>query len=274
MERRRDFRTLPDDPFWFRLELLTYRHEAETVANIRQALFEGATMLDIGAHVGYYTLIGARTVGARGRVIAFEPHPRNHETLLYNTRANNNVTIQNIALAEEEGTAQLHDYLMMSASGSLHYDEALRDVQQAQMNESDFAPRGRDFQPRIYEVRTAPVDDVLASLDVQNVDVIKMDIEGAEMGALRGMRATIVRSPRITLIMEYNPLGLQAFGNDPQDALREVLAMGFQQMYVIEADGTLTDYTNDEAGIARLTQDLTHHMGVVNMLFKRETSTT
>jgi FkbM family methyltransferase len=269
MEKRRDFRTLPDDPFWFRLELLTYRHEAETVANIRQALFEGATMLDIGGHVGYYTLIGAQGVGKEGRIIAFEPHPRNHATLVHNARNHPNVTIKNVALAEEEGTAQLHDYLMMSASGSLHYDESLREVQQAQMTEQDFAPRGRDFEPRIYEVRTAPVDDILAELGVQNVDVVKMDIEGAEMGALRGMRATIERSPRMTLIMEYNPLGLQAFDNDPQASLREVLAMGFQQMYVIEADGTLTDYTDDSTGIAQLTQTLTQNMGVVNLLFKR-----
>lgn len=96
-----------------------------------------------------------------------------------------------------------------------------------------------------------------------------MDIEGAELGALRGMTRTIAQSPKLALIMEYNPLGLQAFGNVPDQALAEVLAMGFNKLYVIQADGSLQDYTRSSAQMSALTEKLMQHMGVVNLLLTR-----
>lgn len=270
LERREDFQTMPDDPFWFRLELLTGKHETETTAQIQRLVKPGMTVLDIGAHVGYYAKMTSELVGETGRVIAFEPHPRNHSYLSQNVGKRDNIIILQVALAEEEGTAELYDYLMMSASGSLHYDESIRDVQMAQVSSNDIAPRiHENFEPQKYVVRTAPVDALLAEIGVSQVDVVKMDIEGAEMGALRGMAQTIQNSPNLSLIMEYNPLGLKAFDNEPVAALREVLAMGFSKLYVIEADGNLTEYTDNFDGIESLTQRLMQNMGVVNLLLTR-----
>lgn len=270
LEQIQDFRTMPDDPFWFRFELLTGRHEPETGATLQSLIKPNMTVLDIGGHVGYYTRMASNLVGESGRVIAFEPNPNNHAMLKRNVGQRKNVTLLQVALAETEGTAELHDYLMMSASGSLHYDETLREVQLSQSTQGDFAPRlGNDFQPQTYTVRTAPVDDLLAELDISQVDVVKMDIEGAEMGALRGMKNTISNSPNLALVMEYNPLGLKAFDNDPIESLREVLAMGFSTLQVIEADGSFTNYTDNFEGLEKLTQDLMQHMGVVNLLLRR-----
>ncbi len=270
LERMRNFHTMPDDPFWFRLELLTNRHEPETTAQLRRLIQPGMTVLDIGAHVGYYSRMASELVGDGGRVIAFEPHPRNHATLVRNIGKRRNVTALQVALAESEGTAELHDYLMMSASGSLHYDEAIRDVQLSHVSDDDIAPRiGKDFQPQIYTVRTAPVDELLAEVGVQQVDVVKMDIEGAEMGALRGMKQTIANSPNLALVMEYNPLGLKAFDNDPEQSLHEVLALGFQKIAIIQPDGSLTDITENADAIHSLTERLVQHMGVVNLLLTR-----
>lgn len=270
LERAHGFHTLADDPFWFRLELLMQRHEVETTAQIRHLLKPGMVMLDIGGHVGYYTRIATQLVGDTGRVIAFEPHPRNVAMLRRNTAARPNVTVLQVALAEQEGTAELYDYLMMSASGSLHYDESIRDVQRAQMSDWDIAPRAKDFQPQKFTVRTARVDDLLAELNIAQVDVVKMDIEGAELGALRGMTRTIAQSKTLSLVMEYNPLGLNAFGHDPIAALAEVLAMGFDRLYRIEDDGSLTDYTTRQDDLRQLTQRLVRNMGVVNLLFQRQ----
>jgi len=270
LERSQQFYTMPDDPFWFRIELLTQRHEPETTQQLQHLLQPGMVVLDVGAHVGYYTRMASQIVGEQGRIIAFEPHPRNHAFLTQNVGSRKNVTILQVALAEEEGTAELHDYLMMSASGSLNYDERLRDIQMAQVGEQDVAPRiGKDFQPKIYTVRTAPIDALLEEIGITGVDIVKMDIEGAELGALRGMKRTIQHSPKLALVMEYNPLGLKAFGNEPTSALQEVLALGFKKMAVIEADGSLTDFTQDSEGLQTLTQRLVQHMGVVNMLFTR-----
>jgi len=274
LERSQRFDTMPDDPFWFRLDLLTGRHEAETTQQIERLVKPGMTVLDIGAHVGYYSRRSARLVGDSGRVFAFEPHPRTFETLARNLRPYANVTPVQAAVAEREGTAELYDYLMMSASGSLNYDESMRDLQKAQLAAGDVAPRiATDFPMQTYTVRTLALDEYLANEGVERVDVVKMDIEGAEIGALRGMRQTIANSPGIALIMEYNPAALKSFDHDPQQALAEVLAMGFDSLQVIETDGSLRDLNSDGAAgdqtIGQMTTHLMEHMGVVNLLLTR-----
>lgn len=270
LEQVNDFQTIPEDPFWFRLELLTKRHEIETRRRLMRLMRPGMVILDVGAHVGYYTRLFAAGTGASGRVIAFEPHPRTHRTLQDNLRRLDNVTALQVAVAEAAGQAELYDYLMMSASGSLHYDEAMAALQRSQMGESDVAPRRQDdFEMQKYRVATAAIDQCLAEMDIKRVDLVKMDIEGAEMGALRGMRQTIAHSPRLSLVMEYNPQALQAFGHEPTDALRETLGMGFARMQAIEADGSLSDWTDDAAALRRRTAVMLEDMGVINLLFQR-----
>ena len=270
LEQANHFKTIPEDPFWFRLELLTRRHEMETRRQLTRLMRPGMVILDVGAHVGYYTRLFAVGTGASGRVIAFEPHPRTHQTLRDNLRRLDNVTALQVAVAESAGQAELYDYLMMSASGSLHYDESMAALQREQMSESDVAPRRQDdFEMQTYRVATAPIDQCLAEMNIKRVDLVKMDIEGAEMGALRGMKQTIAHSPGLILVMEYNPQALQAFGHEPTDALRETLEMGFARMQAIEADGSLSDWTDDAAALRRRTAAMLEDMGVVNLLFQR-----
>ncbi|MDE2950827.1 MAG: FkbM family methyltransferase [Chloroflexota bacterium] len=269
LERRYDFKTIPEDPFWFRLELLTGRHELETVQLLRRLVKPGMVALDVGAHVGYYTRLLSRLTGAGGRVIAFEPHPRSHQALRHNTRGLANATPLQVAVAEAAGSAELYDYLMMSASGSLHYDESLAHLQRARMGAGDIAPRGGEaFEMQRFQVETATIDACLARLGIKRVDLVKMDIEGAELGALRGMRDTIAASPGMALVMEYNPAALQAFGHDPAAALDEALGMGFSRVEAIEADGSLRDW-RDARLVAREAARMLGDMGVVNLLFRR-----
>ncbi|MCY4018127.1 MAG: FkbM family methyltransferase [Chloroflexi bacterium] len=268
LERRYNFKTIPEDPFWFRLELLTGQHEVETAQLLRRLVKPGMIALDVGAHVGYYTRLLSRLTGARGRVIAFEPHPQTHQVLRHNTRALANATPLQVAVAEAAGSAELYDYLMMSASGSLHYDESLADLQRARMDAWDIAPRGGEaFEMQRFQVETATIDACLAELGIGRVDMVKMDIEGAELGALRGMRDTIVASPGMALVMEYNPSALKAFGHEPEAALAEALGMGFRQVEAIEADGALRDW-GDARLVARETARMLGDMSVVNLLFK------
>lgn len=272
LEKLRRFRTMPDDPFWFRVELLTDRHERETTTLLPDYVRPGMTVLDVGAHAGYYACRFARLVGQGGRVIAVEPHPRTFAILKDNVARFGNVTPVQAAAAEAEGTAELHDYLMMSASGSLHYDESMAELQKSHTAESDVAPRlSGEFAALTFTVRTLPLDALLAEHGIDRVDVVKMDIEGAEMGALAGLQTTIQNSPNLTLIMEYNPQALKAFDHVPQDALRAVMAMGFTRAHMIEPDSSLTDLGG--AGEAlntivldALTERLMQRMDVVNLL--------
>ncbi len=270
LEANKGFKTIADDPFWFRLELLTNRHELETTTHVQQMVKPGMTILDIGAHVGYYARLFAELAGDNGQVIAFEPHPRTHAVLQQNVGKFPNVTAMQRAVAEQEGTAELYDYLMMSASGSLHYDESLADLQRAQIGEFDVAPRqSSEFEMQKFTVKTVPIDKCLMEMGIQQVDFVKMDIEGAEMGALRSMKQTIAQSPNLALIMEYNPQALKAFDYEPIQALSEVLGMGFTRMQAINLDGSLSDWTDDAATIQSQTQAMLKNMGVINLLFTR-----
>lgn len=267
LERSSGFRTMPDDPFWFRLELLTRRHEKETIDQLDTVAKPGMTMLDIGAHVGYYSYRYANILGENGRIFAFEPHPRTFATLQHNVERFPQVTAVNLALAEQEGSAELHDYLMMSASGSLHYDESMAALQKAQTHDSDIAPRiDHPFAAQTFTVRTTSVDDFLTTAGIGQVDLVKMDIEGAEIGALRGMQRTIAKSPNLILLMEYNPQALTAFGHDPIAALDEVQSYGFSQMEAIEENGHLTSLSQQPDKLHSLTQQLMGNMGVINLL--------
>ncbi len=270
LESTKQFKTIREDPFWFRLELLTNRHETETMAILDRLIQPGMTMLDIGAHVGYYTRRYAPKVGENGRVLAFEPHPRTFAVLKHNVGHFDNVTLQQLALAEHPGTAELHDYLIMSASGSLQFDEGMKNLLKSQVSESDIAPRiSDDFPDNTFTVETKPVDDCLETMGITRVDVVKMDIEGAEIGALRGMKRTITRSHNLALVMEYNPQALEGFGHDPVQALAEVMRMGFKQVQMIEADGSLTDLTDNRGILETMTKKLKGNMGVVNLLLQR-----
>jgi FkbM family methyltransferase len=270
LEAVKGIKTMPDDPLWFRFELLTQRHEAETLALIQQLVKPNMTVLDIGGHIGYYARAVAPLVGDGGKVISFEPHPTTVQTLRANVAPYKNVIVAQMAVSDQEGTAELFDYLMMSASGSLHYDESLRDLQKSQAGKGDIAPRlAQDMPVSKFSVRTVRIDDYLAELNIPRVDVIKMDIEGAEMSALRGMANTIQNSPKLRLIMEYNPQALSASGLDPVAVVEDVVAMGFDRVEAIETDGTLTDLTHNATLVEIRANALKAHMGVVNLLFTR-----
>ena len=92
------FRTNPADPLWWRLALMTGSHERASRALFAEIVTPGMTVVDVGAHIGYYTTQFARLVGPEGRVIAFEPHPGNFELLAHNLARCRNVTLLNQAV--------------------------------------------------------------------------------------------------------------------------------------------------------------------------------
>lgn len=270
LEKIKQFKTIPDDPFWFRLELLRGKHEPETTQLLDLLIKPGMIVLDIGAHVGYYSRRFVKKVGQNGRILSFEPHPKTYQTLQENVAPFPNILTFPVALSDHEGKAELHDYLVMSASGSLNYDPGMANMQKANQSKQDVAPRLEGgFKAQSFVVDTKRVDDCLALINITEVDVVKMDIEGAEIGALRGMEQIIQNSPTLALVMEYNPQALHGFGHDPVKALYEVLQMGFNSLSAIEVDGTLTNLLADRSALEERTEKLMTNMGVLNVLFKK-----
>jgi FkbM family methyltransferase len=191
---------------------------------IHRLVRKGDTVLDIGANIGYYTLILARQIGHSGRVFAFEPDPENFALLKKNVAANgyNNVILVNAALSDHRGTLKL--YLCEENRGDLRIYSS-----------------GDDR--RAIEVPAITADDYLAEHSAE-ATLVKMDVQGAEGRVLRGLETNLGRAAHV--ILEFWPLGLHRAGNDPSEVLGSLVRKGFEFQLLDEEHKELTGVTADE----------------------------
>jgi FkbM family methyltransferase len=185
----------------------------------RRWIGPGQTVLDIGANIGYYTLIAARQVGPRGRVFAFEPDPANFGLLKRNVEENGyaNVVLVPQAVSDRSGRSRL--YLNKTNRG----DHRLYDSHD-----------GRDW----VWVKTAALDRYFLKLD-KHVHFIKMDIQGAEAAALRGMKGLLRRNGPVRLVTEFSPGSLRQAGSDPAGFLDLLQKLGFRISEISEKEKTV-----------------------------------
>lgn len=208
--------------FSFSTNMCLGRYERETTNLFKRLIRRGMVVVDVGAHVGYYTLLAARLVGPEGKVYAFEPEPENYATLQKNVGTNGygNVTLVPRAVSDRTDKVKL----FLSSQGN--------DRHSIYPN-----PRSCLREPSI-EVATINLDEFLAAEGRLHVDLIKMDIEGAELLALQGMHQLLSRSNDVKLIVEFAPVNLQASGFAPGGLLERLVALGFT-LTSIEEDGSL-----------------------------------
>ena len=176
----------------------------------------GMTVVDIGANTGYYTILAAMGVGPHGKVIAFEPYPPNADLLRRNVALNNlgNVRVEACAVASRTGPAAL--YLCSINEG----DHRVYDG-----DDDGFYNAGR-ARERI-PVAAVALDDYVERLGL-DVDLMKVDIQGAEHSALMGMRRTLSARRELVLMSEFWPHGLLRSGTRPEEFLGEMGALGFR----------------------------------------------
>jgi FkbM family methyltransferase len=174
---------------------------------IASLLAEGMVFVDVGAHIGLYTLLAARRVGPQGKVFAFEPAPENFRVLKYNIAQNElaNVTAELMAVTRARGRATFTLSEKDSASHTL---------------------AGSLQEGRKIETETISLDEYFAGCEPR-IGVIKVDAEGAELGILEGMQGILSRHPELTLFTEIYPRAMEAFGSSPAEYLVQLDAMGF-----------------------------------------------
>jgi FkbM family methyltransferase len=226
--------------------LLEGGYERATRQWIERLLPDGGTFLDVGAHVGFYSLVAARKAGPSGRVFAFEPEPDNFRLLRKNIAENghDNITAIPSAVCDRSGRADI----FVSRQGNDRH--------------SLFRNPGSPIGERAEKVDTTTLDDFAAALGWPAIDLIKMDIEGAEPLALAGMRRLIERSPRLRLIAEFSPGMLEAGGIAPRQFL-DALSRLRLHLFVIEDDASLVPLS--PAKFAEWTEKV-RERGVVNLL--------
>jgi FkbM family methyltransferase len=171
----------------------------------------------VGANWGYYTLLASHLVGKLGQVISFEPDPRLFPILMENIRYNglSNITALQFAAAAEAGILILSGY---DAKGDNH--GLSRIVESAE-------PHAQSFQ-----VQSRPIDNVLDELGVEKVDLLKMDIEGAEDLALQGMNDGLSRHRFRRILLELHPAILAERGRSSQSILDLMKGKGYKGWWI------------------------------------------
>lgn len=227
-----DFRMLvrPSDPHIGAVIARDRCYEPHISAQVRRLLAPGGVFVDVGANIGYFSLLAARLVGPTGRVIAFEPRPDNVELLMASARDNGFAQIEVRPLAVAEKAQELAFF----ASGVTFSNGRIV---------NDMEP-GSAHLPRVRAVR---LDDEL--VDVPRVDVLKMDIEGAEPRALAGMK-DLLRTRRPTVLVEFSPDLIRVSSrSDPADFLA-ALGENHRLHIVPRAGGELSPALTVEAILA------------------------
>lgn len=190
-------------------------YEPAMTRYMASSLRPGMSVADVGAHIGFFTLLASEKVGPSGTVVACEPNPRNYERLLHNIQLNcrSNIRALSVALSDDVGELQF-----TSAD-----DSAFSSLAGAAMTANT-------------TVRSSTLDRELATLGIDNLDFIKIDIEGAELLALRGMDATLRQNPNIQLVIEVHPSLIAELGGTPDQLVRLLRAHSFT-LYKLDAEG-------------------------------------
>lgn len=207
-----------------------FREEMYETALFQKFLKEGMIVVDIGANVGYYTLLAARLVGSSGIVYAFEPMPSNYELLCKSIEVNGytNVIPINKAVSNKHGTATFWFEKDWRGSPSFSKHCVLAVSKHKSIEEGGFV-----------EVATTGLDEFFENT-VKNtkVDVIKMDTGGAEGLIAQGAEA-ILRTNNLTVFMEFWADTLRDLGTDPLELLDRLEAYGFEIKLINEAKQAL-----------------------------------
>jgi FkbM family methyltransferase len=189
---------------------LTGYYEPPVTRVAQQLTSRGGTVVDAGANWGYFSLLAAAAVGDGGRVLALEPDPRHFERLTRNITLNefSQVTPLQIAVGSCDGLVTLIGYP----------DEA--------ENRGVSRIAGTETSTHGFEVRRTSIDALTAS--ERRVDLVKIDVEGAEVDVLAGMRNGLAATRYASILLELHPALLREHARDPASCIEALLEYGYR----------------------------------------------
>lgn len=215
--------------------ILMFRHQWEPNETfwIVKSLKPGDTFVDVGANVGYYTIVASRIVGETGRVYAFEPDPESFAILEANVRLNglDNVILEQKAVSNGPGTLEL--FLAEANRG----DHRLYQPKHGPARES-------------VVVEAVSLDDYFANRE-EKVDFIKIDTQGAEGVIFEGLMGLAATNPDMRMAIEWWPFGVAGLDYDPDKLRENVVSLGFR-FYDLGRVGDVAPLVNRSADQLRL----------------------
>lgn len=180
--------------------LMHWGGEKEYVMEMTDELSDNDIFFDIGSSVGLNSILAAKKL-KQGKVVSFEPDPENVSSLVGNYRVNHlsNYTIKPIAVGDQKTIMKLY------TKGSNGYSPSLRKVNGIE---------------NFIEVKVDTIDDLIERKEIPYPTVIKIDIEGAELMALKGMKKLLSSPKRPRLVfLEIHPEYLKSFNASVEDVL-------------------------------------------------------
>lgn len=220
----------------------TYLSERLMTVIFTELVMKGMTVIDVGAHAGYYTLIAARAVGDKGSVFAFEPEPSNYKLMLKNIQVNSHKNVIPTQKAVTNITGPIKLFLAEDAS-------------------SHSIVSGNPHQ-RAIPVDSTTLDDFFIGREYP-IHVIKIDVEGAEMAVLQGMKNIIAKNRRLNIFTEFSPEALKTAGCLPTEYFKKLANYGFD-IYLIDEKKQLLE----PAEVSRVMK-VCESTGYVNLLCQR-----
>lgn len=200
----------PARALYARLYLLGKRlAERREQGFFRRQVTSGMVVFDVGANAGFYTTLFAELAGPSGRVHSFEPDPLSFGLLKRRTEGRANVTANQMAVGDHTGHITLYCNRSNRADNRVH------------------ASLGSETAETV-EVPLTTLDDYCEVHKIDHIDAVKMDIQGAEVAALRGFRQTLARTRPQWLMIEFSPEHLRAAGSGPEDFWAILDELGYE----------------------------------------------
>ena len=184
-------------------------HEENETNLVKSKIKEGEIVVDIGANIGYYSLIFAKLVGKSGKVFAFEPEPKNFHLLQKNLKTNSyeNVTIEKKGISDKNGKSKFY-------------------ISERNVGAHSIFPHTK-YHKSFIDVEIVTLDDYFHKKEIDKISFVKIDVEGGEVAILRGM-SCILANENLKILIEYSPEIYRRFGEKPEDLFKILNENDFQ----------------------------------------------
>ena len=182
----------------------------------------GDKVVDVGAAIGYFTLIFARSVGENGMVFAFEPKTDRYEILLKNIQVNNYSNVKTEKKAIMQNNKKINFFSREDGMAGLRYKDDIESVQQELVDDKHKIP---------VQVTTIELDDYLKKLDViEDISFMKIDVDGPELLVLQGSKL-LLRNKNLKIFIEWDKTLSKESGCQPSDMIDLLTENNFRMFY-------------------------------------------
>jgi len=231
--------------------------ELDTLA-VERLIKLGDNVVDVGAAIGYFTLIFARLVGINGMVFSFEPKTDRYEVLLKNIKVNNYSNIKTEKKAIMENNKKITFFSRNDGIAGLRYKDDVESIQQDLDGSKHKIP---------VEVITVELDDYLKKIDIiEDISFIKIDVDGPELLVLQGSKS-LLKNKNLKILMEWDRALSKESGCNPSDMIDILIENEFKMFYPDFENNKYYQVSKDE--LLAMPEKINQ---TINMLFLKDSS--